>query len=453
MEALTATRARFRDRALDPHIALGGAAVLVLALEALRGSAAVSTSPFWPALQAVAGGAALLFAWRRQEELRLFPLLALALAFHLAWIAVHLSLGVPADWDPWAVYQPQGNELLDGTYPRSEYPPGAVLLFGLEVLLGDGEARVSNAFLMIPFQLVTVAALWALATRWSRWFAAVVALWPLNAFFWEFRFDVVPTAFLVAGLVLALRERWLLAGVVLGTGAAVKWSPALAAAALALWLFTHGAARAGARHSLGFAGGFLAVNIPFLLWVPDKVVDAYVTQGERGITGESLPFIPLHLLGRARLEGEFWDAAVVPSWANTAAVVAQALAMLALLALVVWRAQSLRVAVAFAALMPVVFLLPNRIFSPQFLVLLLAAWAVAGSLLARDRTDQLLFGVVLLGATLANALVYPTQAQNWLEFSATMFLCAFAATAWVVIRGIAAGQAAAEQEAASAATR
>jgi len=397
----------------------------------------VATSALWPVLQALVAGAALFFAWRHRGELRLGPLLVLALGFHVGWVAVHLGVGVPADYDPRVVYAPQGNALLDGEYPQSQYPPGAVLLFAVDVLLGGGGARVSNAFVMIPFQLATVAAVWAIRTEWSRWFAAVIALWPLNAFFWEFRFDLAPTAFLVAGLVLALRRHWALSGAVLGIGAAVKWSPALAAATLALWLLTHRQVRSGVRHGLAFVAAFLAVNLPFLLWAPGKVLDAYGTQGGRGITGESLPFIPLHLVGAAHVEGEFHDPAVVDSWANGAAVAAQIVLLLALAALVVWRARTLTVAVAFAGLMPVVFLISNRIFSPQFLVVLLGAWAVAGSLLARTRWDALLLGGLALAATLANVLVYPTQSQDWFRFSAVLFLCALGATAWVVARGVA----------------
>jgi Glycosyltransferase family 87 len=421
-------------RRLDPHVALGVAVAVVLVLEALRGEEPVATSPAWPLLQAAVAGVALVWAWRRQDQLRIFPLLGLAVAFNVGWVAVHLALGVPSDWDSRVIYPPQGNALLDGEYPRSEYPPGAVLLFALEVLLGGGEARVSNALLMIPFHVATVWAIWELRTRWSAWFAAVVALWPLNAFFWEFRFDVVPTALLVAGLVLAWRERWGLSGIALGLGAAVKWTPALAAAALALWLLTHGAARSGARHALAFAGTLLAVHVPFLLWAPGDVLHAYTEQSGRGITGESLPYIPLHVLGLASVPGEFWDAAEVPGWANAAAVVAQGL-LLAAFGLMMRLARSLRVAVAFAALLPVVFLIPNRIFSPQFLVVLLAAWAVAGALLSRSRIDQLAFCFAALAATLANALVYPTQSPDWFRFSAAMFFLAIAASAWVVVRG------------------
>ena len=118
--------------------------------------------------------------------------------------------------------------MLDGTYPRSEYPTGAVALFALETWLGGEPPHVLHAATMLGFHLAAVAAIWSVGTRWSAWLAAFVAVWPLNLFHWEFRYDLAPTAFLVVGLVLALRERWALAGVALGVGAALKWSPALA---------------------------------------------------------------------------------------------------------------------------------------------------------------------------------------------------------------------------------
>jgi hypothetical protein len=91
-------------------------------------------------------------------------------------------------------------------------------------------------------------------------------------------------------------------------------------------------------------------------------------------------------------------------------------------------------AIASATMAPVVFLVFNRVFSPQFLVVLLAAWAVAGSLLARSRRDQLLLGILLFGATLSNTLVYPTRLAAWGLFSGTLFLFALIATGWVYVR-------------------
>ena len=46
-----------------------------------------------------------------------------------------------ADVDTSEVYRDQGNALLDGDYPRSEYPTGAVLLFAFEALLGGGTTK------------------------------------------------------------------------------------------------------------------------------------------------------------------------------------------------------------------------------------------------------------------------------------------------------------------------
>ena len=418
------------------YAALAASSLLTIVLEYFRGSTVVGFAPGWPVVQATGAALAFYVVWRRQSSLRLAPLLGLGLAFHLAWIGVHLLGDVPSDFDSRVVYPDQGNALLDGDYPSSEYPPGAVLLFALATLLGDGEARVSHAFLMVPFQLLTVVAIWALRTQWSAWFAAVVALWPLNAFFWEFKFDSAPTALLVVGLALAWRERWAVAGMALGLGAAVKWSPALTAAALTIWLVASGRRR-DAWKLLGAATAvFAAINAPFLVWSARDVLDAYVEQGQRGITGESLFFIPLTLVGHAQLTGGIEDPAAVPGWANGAAITVQALAVLLAFVVAANVRRDLGAGVAVAAMVPVVFLLTNRVFSPQFLVLFVAAWALAGSLLSTSRRDQLLLSVLVVATTLANVLVYPTAVPRWRTFSATMFLLAFSATAWVFVRAL-----------------
>jgi hypothetical protein len=50
---------------------------------------------------------------------------------------------------------------------------------------------------------------------------------------------------------------------------------------------------------------------------------------------------------------------------------------------------SLRAGVAVAAVAPVLFMLTNRIFRPQYLVLILVAWAIAGALVLESRREQL----------------------------------------------------------------
>ena len=425
-----------------PHAVLLAAVAVVLTLEGFRGSRTIGTAPVWPVSQALVGAIALGFVWRRQDVLRLRSLLALALVFEIGWIVLHLALGVHSDFESANVYPREGNALLHGHYPDTEYPPGAILLFAFEALVsgGSGEGvRIAHAFVMVPFQLATVAGVWALRTRWSGWFAALVAVWPLNAFFWEFKFDSAPTAALVLGLVLALRERWLAAGIAFGLGAALKWTPGVAAAALVLWLLCSRRSRDAWRHALGSVGAFLLVNVPFLALWPGLVLHSYNVQASRGISGESFIYLPLRLLGDAELRpgGEIWSDAVVPGWAKTAAVLLPVLSVLVVFAVVTRVRTRLRPGVAVAAMAPVAFLLANRIFSPQYLVTIFAAWAVAGALLVRSKYEQAALALPMLGATLANVLVYPTVTPTyWWVCSGVLFLFAFVATFWVLLRAV-----------------
>jgi hypothetical protein len=421
---------------LDPHVALGGGAVLALLAEyatVRQGSAA------WVVVGAAASFAAFVIAWRGQERLRLIPILALTLAFQLAWIAIHLKLGVTSI-DSSVLYRRWGNALLHGHYPDAQYPPGAVLLFAFDALLGGGPTRTSHAFVMIPFQLVTVAAVWALRTRRSAWLAALVALWPLNAFSWEFRFDLVPTALLALGLLYAFRERWALSGALLGLGAAAKWSPALAVVLLATWLVAGRRWRTAWVHVLAFALVFAGLHLPFLVWSPHHTLYSYRYFNGQGVTGESIWYLVLAPLGRASVPLHmFWLPASVPGWTNSLTVVAQVAALLALGA-AAWRVRtSVRAGVAVAAMGPVVFLLLNRVFSPQYLVLMLVAWAIAGALLLTGRVEQLGLGVAIMAATTANTLVYPHtlfQLNLWRAASAAMFLVSLATSTWIVVRAV-----------------
>jgi glycosyl transferase family 87 len=432
------------DRALpvalrEPHVVLGLTAALVLAVELVHQT---WTADLPVLVGAAIASAGLLYAWRVQDELRLVPLLALALGFHLGWVLLHLVVGAQADIDSSVVYRLQGNALLDGDYPSSEYPVGAVLLFAFEALIGGGATRTANAFAMVPFQLLTVACVFAIRTRYSAWLAALVALWPLNAYYWEFKFDLVPAALLALGLVLALREHWGWSGAALGLGAAVKWTPGLAFVVLLAWLLASGRRDAARAHTLAFAAVVLALNLPFLLWSPSEVFAAYEEQGGRRITPESLWYLPLHAAGLAELRTHISFSAGAPEWADVAATAIQALLLVLVGLAVIGMRGNAPAAVALAAAAPVVFLLTNRIFSPQFMVLVLSALAIAGALVSPDRRSQLALGVALMGATLANAFVYPYslpyQAITWKVASAVLFALALVATGWVVRRSLAA---------------
>ena len=425
----------------SPHLVLGVSALVVLVLEGFRGSATLDTSAVWPLAQALVSGAALLLAWGSRDRLRLGPILVLGLAFHVAWIGLHLYLGVAGDHDPLDVYPLQGDTLLRGDYPRSEYPPGAVALFALETWLGSGSARTSNAFLMVPFQLVCVAAIWALRTPWTPWLAAVVALWPLNAYYWEFRFDLVPTAALVVGLVLARRERWYEAGFVLGLGAIVKWTPALTCVALLLWLLRSRRFDHAGVHLIGFSIPVLLANVTLLLWKPSELLSAYTMQNERTVTAESFVYLPLRIFWDIEPGYWYFGAADVPPEANQAAIWLQVGALVGVVALAAL-ARTRSAAVALAGLAPAVFLLTNRIFSPQFYVLVLACILVAAALVVRGRIELLAVVGACAVAMTANTVLFQSllgaqpveTVPRWIYISAVAFLPAVAASVWLVLR-------------------
>jgi hypothetical protein len=423
-------------RRVPLELVLAGAVAAVLALEVARGSEPMGGSPLWPLLQAAAATAALLVAARRRDELRLPSLLVLAFALTAGWTALHLALGVPSDFDSREIYPFQGESLLSGHYPPSEYPPGAVLLFSFETLVGGGEARVSNAFIMVPFHLVTVWAVWRLHTEWAPWFAALVALWPLNAFHVEFKFDALPTACLAFGLLLAWRGRWTLAGTALGLGAAIKWTPGLAAVGLAVWLLASRRPRDALRLAGAATAVFLLIHLPFLAANPSAVLHAYTSQGGRGIIGESLPYLPFRAFDLVPPVEVPWLTAEVPTWATGTALGFQAAAVLAVLVALVTVSGDRRAGVALAAALPAVFLLTNRVFSPQFLLTLFACWAVTGALLWRQPRRAALLALFAAVAGTCNALVYPVVWSHWPWASAGLFAAALGATTAVAVGAV-----------------
>jgi hypothetical protein len=429
-------------RRLDPHAVLALAAVLVLAAEA---GYRTWISDAWLLLQAAVGLAGLVYAWREQERLQARLVLALTAGLALAWMTLHLAVDVRADKDSSVVFRWQGNGLRRGDYPRSEYPVGAVLLFAFEAWIGGGATRAANAFLMVPFHVLTVGAILASRARFAPWLAAVVGLWPLNAYYWEFKFDLVPAALLAVGLVLALRGRWGLSGAVLALGALVKWTPGLGAVTLLAWLLASRRGREARDHALAFVATVAVVYVPFLLWSPDEVLAAYERQSGRSITPESVWYLLLRPFDLARVRTHISFSAGAPEWANVAATVAQVLLVALVVAAAVRVRGNLRAGVAVAAVAPALFLLTNRIFSPQFVVVVFAGVALGAALVARTKREQLAVGLALALAGLGNAFVFPFALpfydQTWPLASATLFVCALGATAVVFLRALAAGNA------------
>jgi hypothetical protein len=427
--------ARVLDRV--PAVAVVAATVAAnLAFEAAWGSAVFGGSPVWPALQAGVTAVALLVLLGRRDELRLPLVVSAGLVFCLGWIGVHLALGMPSDFDSAVVYPAQGRLLLSGHYPMSEYPPGAVLLFAFETFLGGDSARVPNAFLMVPFQGLTVAALWFLRSTWAPWLALLVAVWPLNAFSMEFKFDALPTALTIVGLLLALRCRWAPAGVLFGLGAAVKWTPGLVAIGLVVWLVASRRPRDAVRLALSAGAAFLAINLPFLVANPAAVLHAYSAQGRRGLTAESMPYLLLRAFGLAHSRGPVWLPADVPGWANAAAAALQAVALACLIGVLIIVRGRLRAGISVAGMLVVVFLLTNRVFSPQYFIPLVSIWAAVAALGSSTAFRLKLLLLLATVASFCNAMIYPGLSRLTPYFSVCLFASAVIITTALTISAV-----------------
>jgi hypothetical protein len=429
---------RFRVRArAHPHLILAGAAAANLLVEIWRNALPVTHTYAFLTVECCVVVAALA-AIRGSERIRLWPLVLIAVAFQSGWVAVQLGLyHLHFPTDSSVVYRLQGNRLLDGQYPHSEYPPGAVALFGLEALTGS--TRVSNALLMVPFGALAVGSVWALRTRSSALLAAFVALWPANAYFWAYRFDLVPTALLAAGLLLVWRRSWAWGGVLLGLGAAVKWTPALAVLAVGTWLLTHEHARAALRHVGAAVLAFLLISLPFFVRAPRSAFEPYRKQAGRGITAESVYYLPLRALGLAHRPPKVYLPAGAPSWADHFAIALQ-IGLIAGLLAIAARARTRHAGgVAAAACAPAAFLLANKIFSPQFFVTILTGLAIAFALVGPyDRRGLLRVILVIGGAALADAFVFPfifvVSGSSRPPAIAVSFALALTALAWAVVR-------------------
>ena len=126
-----------------------------------------------------------------------------------------------------------------------------------------------------------------------------MALWPSITAFWEVKYDALPAALLVLGAAAVFRGRVAVGGTLLGLGAAAKWFPGLAVPVLASGLWRGGQRRAAVVLCGTSALGFLGPHVPFLAAPAqrDALLAAYTFHADRGMTGESLPFLPLYALG------------------------------------------------------------------------------------------------------------------------------------------------------------
>jgi hypothetical protein len=328
--------------------------------------------------------------------------------------------------------------------PEVEYPSGALLPWAFLSWL-SGDSREAFALLLpllsIGCDVLIVAALLRLGRVVTPTAAAIMpaafyAFSPLLEPFVFAKYDALPAALAIGGLALfaARRPGW--AGLALGIGATVKWTPLLAVPFLGLYLLRRRSWRDLGWFSGGHLLGLALPSLPFALTRPENFLLPYTLQGGRGAIAESvwllvaLPFDP-GLAGRVGAPwGEFESAAL-----SLPLMVGVQLAVLGLLGLIaLLRPPDLRRTLALAALAPVMFLLLNRVFSPQYL-LPISAGLLAALTLVAPAPGMLRAALALLAlAQVANFLIWPAFSSYWIGASAVLFAALLLLSAWLIQR-------------------
>lgn len=402
----------------------------------------------------------------RQKWLALTLLVALPNFFNI-WLRTNsllpdgsLLFGQDADMTLFLKY---GQDFAQSRYPLNfkgeymEYPQFALFLFWFGAILSGGKQLDFNwifPLILTFFQLIAAFSLYGVGRKLGRvrtgfLAAAFVAGCPALFSFNYTRYDAAPAAILVLAIYFYLpksSERGARAsGAFVAAGGLLKWLPAI----VAPWLILGYAQARRWRHLAIFAAAGLLVtlltSLPFYLWNSDAFWYPYKFQGSRKLIGESFWFlIQRDFLDPARTTPEKpWGEPAKVILGNNKLLAAQLGLTLLVLILSVWRLWWVRRKLkvedwggwAAAGLVAVaVFTLANRVFSPQYMVLLAWVWAAA-LLLRPTRYVGLVFAFALISiSTAANFRVYllGVYPEEWLRDSWIMFGAGWLLCGWLL---------------------
>ena len=350
--------------------------------------------------------------------------------FVLGLMAVQVLVGGTDDGDL-RVYQRIGTTVWETRQlpvgQVSEYPPLGAVFFGVVVGLDralPGGFGLAFGLSQVPLWTLLV---WVVLMRAEPWSVVATLFWPTITVFALVRYDAVPSLLLVAGLVLAMRAESnggrvpFLSGLLLGLGAAIKWTPGLAVTPLVIGWWRTGRRRQALSLSVGAGLGFVVPHLPFALQAAQRhaIVEAYRFHAVRVMTAESLPFLPLHALGFAEAPLRPWrgvdtlDPRVM--WVETLFV-----AVAVLLPVAGSLAKPAR-ALAWAWLAPLIFVFGNRIYSPQFVITFAVLWAFALGLSTASSRERVLASCLIAVAATAGWGIWPVVSPSWVVLSWALF--------------------------------
>jgi uncharacterized membrane protein len=225
--------------------------------------------------------------------------------------------------------------------------------------------------------LAWLTTLWATAALAGRrvWDAALVGASPLVIFQMFTNFDALATALAIGGLLAWARRRPVLAGVLLGLGAAAKLYPALLLGPLLVLGIRTGRLGGVARTAVVTVATWLAVNLPVMVLFPRGWSEFFRLNARRGDDMDSLFSVVKSLSGWQGLDPNlgFWQP---PQTLNEVVLALFVLSCAAIAYVALTAPRRPRVA-QLAFLVVAAFLLTNKVWSPQF-----SLWLVPLAVLA-----------------------------------------------------------------------
>ena len=374
--------------------------------------------------------------------IRARDVLLLAVLTRIAYYAVRFAHGALVVDQDVELFFNYGREFASGRYPEMEYPQGALLLFTGEYLLSGGSLaafRLVFPLASLLSDLVTLGSLLWLGRRYavertSTLLGLFYALSPFTLALWFGKFDTVPAALLALGVALFVARRYSLSGLALGIGFLTKWFPGIAIAFFVVYLLRSRDYRATLRHAGAAAAAVLLPLAAFWLISPDRVLYTYSVHMGRPVMGQSLVYIPVYFLDPgARLPGDTspWNDTEGGRLGGTATTLIMLAGELLLLARLAWKPGREESAVTLAGLGVAAFILLNRVFSPQFLLVLFVAYSIGFIAQAMRHRGASSAAIVLLALTLLSYLVWPLWYEEWFGVSVLFFAGNLTVTGWL----------------------
>jgi uncharacterized membrane protein len=238
--------------------------------------------------------------------------------------------------------------------------------------------------------LAWLVAVWAVSRlRPSRpWDAALVACSPLVAVHVFTNFDALAVGLATAALLALSRRRAMLAGVLLGVGAAAKFYPLLLLLPVVLVGLRRRDLRPALRTVVSAVISCAAVNAPVAFLYPAGWWEFFRLNNSRPADPDSIWFVVSYFTGWPGFDGELAPGQV-PTLLNTVVAVLFAAACVGVVVLTRRAPRPPRLA-SLAFLVVAAFLLLNKVWSPQY-----SLWLVPLAVLALPRWRLLLAWMTL----------------------------------------------------------